>query len=442
MSATPSQISHFRDVSGKSFEKGRYMSPRCLVLFWDRGIETKKNPIHTAIHSAPSLTFRHTGSRHFGKCPRLPVFEVYVGDKKCDMDLFNVSSCSELPATETVLLEYNKKTYALDKVGAFLVRTVNRTVDFQIHTTSIGFAQMSLGLFPKQPTESWHPSHVPVDLGEIPAHTVVYFGRDDQIRHAAIYLEDGVFLSKIGPTPVYIFCTLEHLRQLYEIGGIYPLKLVRRCSSCQKEPMALHLCKGCRQATYCSAECQKNDWKLHKPECRRPKSPPQTPRRNDVPELLTAASPVCQRILHTFLEKDGKALAWITIVLNTCNSVVTPCTRLEEINALVAGSDNDEDMTDLCVGNGVHELAPFSVARLKDRAFELILSLSRNRVLGFEVHAPFLWVGSGNYPIPPPDQKFENKTYQAPFILRNGASAKTGHFDCNSDGYQFSWNRA
>mmetsp|Transcript_20515 Transcript_20515/g.43364 ORF Transcript_20515/g.43364 Transcript_20515/m.43364 type:complete len:143 (+) Transcript_20515:93-521(+) len=39
----------------------------------------------------------------------------------------------------------------------------------------------------------------------------------------------------------------------------------RVCQVCQKE--ASKRCSRCNQAWYCSAECQKNDWKKHKSVC-------------------------------------------------------------------------------------------------------------------------------------------------------------------------------
>lgn len=354
------------------------------------------------------------------------------------MDLFNVSISTELPKTKNVLLEYNKKTYNLGKLGVYLVRIINLPVDVQINTTCIDFVRMALSTFTKQPTESWLPSETPIDMSELSAYTAVLLSKDKKFQHAAVYIEDGIFLSKIGPSPVYLFCTFQHLRQLYDFDSIHPFQLVRRCEACHKDHGVLLLCKRCRQATYCNAQCQKKDWNIHKAECdrlqvKRQKFP-------EVPKLLTASSPDCQKILRAFLVEGSDAFAWITTVLNTCNSIVTPCTRLEELNALVAGSD--DDLTDLCISNRAHKSAPFSLARLKDTAFQLILNLSQNRILGFEFHEPFEWAGSGAYPNTPPDHKFENRMYQAQLVLRNGSTEKTGHFTCTSDGYKFDWNRA
>ena len=43
-----------------------------------------------------------------------------------------------------------------------------------------------------------------------------------------------------------------------------------QCYGCKKHHQrdALKRCAGCLSVAYCSAECQKAHWKLHKPACR------------------------------------------------------------------------------------------------------------------------------------------------------------------------------
>jgi len=43
-----------------------------------------------------------------------------------------------------------------------------------------------------------------------------------------------------------------------------------RCHECDKEPDKLLCCGRCKSAFYCSRECQNNAWKNHKKNCRRP----------------------------------------------------------------------------------------------------------------------------------------------------------------------------
>jgi len=39
------------------------------------------------------------------------------------------------------------------------------------------------------------------------------------------------------------------------------------CTACKEEATSMKKCGGCLKMKYCSANCQKKDWKRHKPEC-------------------------------------------------------------------------------------------------------------------------------------------------------------------------------
>ncbi len=41
----------------------------------------------------------------------------------------------------------------------------------------------------------------------------------------------------------------------------------RNCLTCGKQPLAAKLCSKCKEARYCSPECQKQDWSGHKSDC-------------------------------------------------------------------------------------------------------------------------------------------------------------------------------
>ncbi|TFK18023.1 hypothetical protein FA15DRAFT_649933 [Coprinopsis marcescibilis] len=45
-----------------------------------------------------------------------------------------------------------------------------------------------------------------------------------------------------------------------------PLQKLDKCAICSKKE-GLRLCSACGEKVYCSPECQKGDWKQHKPEC-------------------------------------------------------------------------------------------------------------------------------------------------------------------------------
>lgn len=39
------------------------------------------------------------------------------------------------------------------------------------------------------------------------------------------------------------------------------------CDGCGQKALGLRRCSRCRKVAYCSTECQKANWKAHKPEC-------------------------------------------------------------------------------------------------------------------------------------------------------------------------------
>ena len=43
---------------------------------------------------------------------------------------------------------------------------------------------------------------------------------------------------------------------------------LKKCQVCEKTEGKLLKCAGCEKVFYCGAECQKKDWKEHKPVCK------------------------------------------------------------------------------------------------------------------------------------------------------------------------------
>jgi hypothetical protein len=42
----------------------------------------------------------------------------------------------------------------------------------------------------------------------------------------------------------------------------------KECVVCKARPEEMFLCSGCMGARYCSRDCQRSDWKLHKKLCK------------------------------------------------------------------------------------------------------------------------------------------------------------------------------
>jgi hypothetical protein len=90
-----------------------------------------------------------------------------------------------------------------------------------------------------------------------------------------------------------------------------------------------------------------------------------------------------------------------------------------------------------CLATSDHD---FSVAQLHTQALGLVYSLMKCRILGFQVHTPANWIGMSGCPPVPTNLNFENKKYQAPFILIHGPTDNTGHFYHSDGQYEFHWN--
>jgi len=41
------------------------------------------------------------------------------------------------------------------------------------------------------------------------------------------------------------------------------------CKHCKRRRTKLHFCSRCRGVRYCGAECQRRDWQVHKPQCKK-----------------------------------------------------------------------------------------------------------------------------------------------------------------------------
>ena len=79
----------------------------------------------------------------------------------------------------------------------------------------------------------------------------------------AKFINNGNIMTMRNRIPKY----KEGVKELSKLG----YKLERNCRNCGKESQHINRvlkCGGCKLAVYCSKECQKADWKKHKPFCK------------------------------------------------------------------------------------------------------------------------------------------------------------------------------
>jgi len=71
--------------------------------------------------------------------------------------------------------------------------------------------------------------------------------------------------------------SLESSSGFRELGRLIPDHVAPpavnlECEHCKRQRTKLHMCSGCRAVWYCSPECQKQDWKDHRPVCKAAKA--------------------------------------------------------------------------------------------------------------------------------------------------------------------------
>jgi len=74
-----------------------------------------------------------------------------------------------------------------------------------------------------------------------------------------------------------------------------------RCQTCDEwatKEVTISLCTGCRKVYYCSRECQKKNWKKHKPICKKDGESEPTP-------IIT----------YNYTEEERKAVIWETSII-------------------------------------------------------------------------------------------------------------------------------
>ncbi|KFA66897.1 hypothetical protein S40285_02310 [Stachybotrys chlorohalonatus IBT 40285] len=98
--------------------------------------------------------------------------------------------------------------------------------------------------------------------GRIPSNFVAIPEWDEAIPHA----------TRIAISPIFAVPAVEKMTDLDSLNGAVSVSK-ERCRNCGKsegsDSGALKKCMRCQKAKYCSAECQKKDWKKHKTDCKK-----------------------------------------------------------------------------------------------------------------------------------------------------------------------------
>jgi hypothetical protein len=82
------------------------------------------------------------------------------------------------------------------------------------------------------------------------------------------------YATRVAISPVYASPLVEELiapdlakAMAEELAGKVVVPKCRNCGRAESEEVKLKKCMRCLAVMYCSAECQKKDWKKHRMEC-------------------------------------------------------------------------------------------------------------------------------------------------------------------------------
>jgi hypothetical protein len=107
--------------------------------------------------------------------------------------------------------------------------------------------------------------------GCTPVHVVTEV-RHEKVMKLLRKLGAKMDVVSVGGTPVAISREMGHDAMAEKLT-----RYTSECACCQKQATAtvkLSACSRCLKTYYCSAQCQKQDWKQHKKTCSPPAAPP------------------------------------------------------------------------------------------------------------------------------------------------------------------------
>lgn len=102
------------------------------------------------------------------------------------------------------------------------------------------------------------------EMIEVPICSCGHGKEVDGMLDVPLWKPFAPFVTRIAISPLFAVSYLESV-------GRRGSGLARKCEVCRskgKGDGGLKTCSGCKKVRYCSDECQKKDWKAHKPKCK------------------------------------------------------------------------------------------------------------------------------------------------------------------------------
>jgi len=106
-------------------------------------------------------------------------------------------------------------------------------------------------------------------------------------------------------------CSKKEKNKYEEISKTEIVKFSRGCAACKKSDVGLKhrfkICKRCKHVRYCSVECQKNDWGVHKMECKKYVVPKKADLEQPLEKQIKSFALNCalHEFVRVFCEKFG-----------------------------------------------------------------------------------------------------------------------------------------
>jgi len=364
-----------------------------------------------------------------------PMLRMSLNGLKTDFDgTFASRYASRIPVGE-VFFRHRGQVKPFGAFGVRLLDFLRFPLSMHESVTCKDFAMHFLagGHNKQHPNQSWELSPEPISQKDLllshPMSVVEFFAKDHTFQHAAVHLEHGLFLYKIGFQDTYVMSELDVMQKLYLFETIHIAVLCAKCHACgaTKNPELLLRCASCKQVTYCNRACQRAHWKSHKLHCHLQQNP--------------------KRMIHQFrkikedtqllldqIQASSGAMDFIEKMLTDCNVHPILCTQLETWNDVCFADDPQKhELTELlCQAIDCKECS-FFIGRFTQKVLRLILELSSRKAICFTPVKQEQWCKLAHGTLCHhlmrtwPDETIQQDTssfhhvhgrYQAPFLIR------------------------